>query len=1011
MKKVFVTFLSLILTVSGIWTPLHADEPIVESPTQRNPVSPHKAPAQLPTIQNSFSPPDSHIFPRGGPHNIESFVDELLTPTSTKYHAHLKALPPHQTLTVIGLDLNKLKPTNDILGHNAGDLAIRNAMEKIVRTSLKHDYIPMRVGGDEFAMIKVGTTTPQEVQAVALEIQQAVRGRIFANGHMIPTSVSIGAAYHPESSNTPLKNITLGERMNKEADIGMYENKHFGGKPRVRKVEVNARGELEMSQPPPLTRQRIRNFGNSALRSLGHNGAFIAGAITAEGLKSFFTGETKNLSRLADTFTSPLFIADYTVSASAYDLAERFLPKTPVELTLKAPKTTFFKQATRRALVLSAALLAGEAVRQIMSLTKNGENLFKKYVKARASGTEEELAQAESELFEAVQKAGILDNLAKNGFLVVTSAGAAGLFGTLLRAAYATAEATVLGLEITSDAALLAPEPTGTSKVAGACIKVVEVVVAYLVYELGDKLLSVYERYTEKSNVIEAKAEFEKALFALEKAEKNKKANPQEYEKKLLKFKQALKKFENAHIHFMAYLTTYSAPEFASFVAEGEEMEQEVQRNLQALEQEKRRVLKNIVRQNLNNPNTNFTLSHTIIEKLDNIESEWTQEEQNYLSILLQEEMIRFEENRNNSTQPHDPLEFLRKPISSRSGEDIALFGFQTRELSSFEKLGNIDRAMTLTQEMAEAKITKLSQAYSNIFQEKQKELTTSPFEAHKEKNLERKLAFQRESHARSHEPTLVINHDNPLAQIMSQKSPFEDLNSLLFGGSLMGDPLRRGKAYSGRDIFEDGGEGVIVRRERRPVLPGVYSQDSRIEIVNGKTGHSQSIRVALMNRDDDIYRRRDKTQLITPAGNIVAARIRNGEVEIPQPLFASKSFRSMCEHGVVGCEFEERMPSLSELETDAQQRAQGYNAHHLNYSPIDAIPSALSYLRFTKTTSQAAQSEIEAVVGKLNTLDVGIRNIFEKSSEDPFGVAMAVSNFAQSSQENLDQTEALEEE
>ena len=54
--------------------------------------------------------------------------------------------------TIISLDINNLKQTNDALGHSAGDLLIRRAAQ-MLKESFDTRGIIGRMGGDEFIVI------------------------------------------------------------------------------------------------------------------------------------------------------------------------------------------------------------------------------------------------------------------------------------------------------------------------------------------------------------------------------------------------------------------------------------------------------------------------------------------------------------------------------------------------------------------------------------------------------------------------------------------------------------------------------------------------------------------------------------------------------------------------------------------------------------------------------------------------------------------------------------------
>lgn len=64
---------------------------------------------------------------------------------------HAQKIP----VSVIVIDLNYLKRTNDTLGHQAGDKLIRRVAE-VLTAAFNSNHIAARIGGDEFAVILPG---------------------------------------------------------------------------------------------------------------------------------------------------------------------------------------------------------------------------------------------------------------------------------------------------------------------------------------------------------------------------------------------------------------------------------------------------------------------------------------------------------------------------------------------------------------------------------------------------------------------------------------------------------------------------------------------------------------------------------------------------------------------------------------------------------------------------------------------------------------------------------------
>ena len=112
-----------------------------------------------------------------------------------------------RSVGVIFADINGLKVINDIEGHNAGDVSIKNAANTIREVvDEKNIY---RAGGDEFTIILTGVTV-EEIDAKIEEIRKA-------SEQYDDVSLSLGGCVVDDSRN-------VREALRK-ADERMYEDK------------------------------------------------------------------------------------------------------------------------------------------------------------------------------------------------------------------------------------------------------------------------------------------------------------------------------------------------------------------------------------------------------------------------------------------------------------------------------------------------------------------------------------------------------------------------------------------------------------------------------------------------------------------------------------------------------------------------------------------------------------------------------------------------------------------
>lgn len=120
------------------------------------------------------------------------------------------------------LDLDKFKPVNDTLGHDAGDQLLKMVAERI-REQVRESDTVARVGGDEFTVILHDVSSPQNAAAVAQKIITALAAP-FRLGSELPgieIGSSVGIAVYPSDAQDH-------DSLVKKADVAMYSAKTKG---------------------------------------------------------------------------------------------------------------------------------------------------------------------------------------------------------------------------------------------------------------------------------------------------------------------------------------------------------------------------------------------------------------------------------------------------------------------------------------------------------------------------------------------------------------------------------------------------------------------------------------------------------------------------------------------------------------------------------------------------------------------------------------------------------------
>jgi len=126
-----------------------------------------------------------------------------------------------QMVAVMFLDLDDFKNVNDRLGHNIGDLLLREVAKRLKMSCRQSDTVS-RLGGDEFTLI-LPEIQNEEHNAIRIanRINTSFSKPFILNGHEILVSSSIGISFYPVDGEDV-------ETLLKTADKAMYRGKEKG---------------------------------------------------------------------------------------------------------------------------------------------------------------------------------------------------------------------------------------------------------------------------------------------------------------------------------------------------------------------------------------------------------------------------------------------------------------------------------------------------------------------------------------------------------------------------------------------------------------------------------------------------------------------------------------------------------------------------------------------------------------------------------------------------------------
>lgn len=133
-----------------------------------------------------------------------------------------KAKATKTPLTLFMLDIDDFKVYNDSLGHQAGDVILKEIASLLKNQSRTMDYV-CRYGGEEFTII-MPQTEKKEAFLIAERLRLDIEKRHFAHEEILPQkklTVSIGLSSYPENADSTSSLIS-------SSDKALYQAKNKG---------------------------------------------------------------------------------------------------------------------------------------------------------------------------------------------------------------------------------------------------------------------------------------------------------------------------------------------------------------------------------------------------------------------------------------------------------------------------------------------------------------------------------------------------------------------------------------------------------------------------------------------------------------------------------------------------------------------------------------------------------------------------------------------------------------
>lgn len=131
---------------------------------------------------------------------------------------HIKDIKYNEKFIIVYIDIDNFKKINDIMGHELGDLFLRNIANEFRKRAPKNAHI-CRMGGDEFIMLIPDISDFNEIDITMKAFLEKFKKNWSIQDRNFYVTLSVGISMYPEHG----KNY---DSLLKNADIAMYEVKN-----------------------------------------------------------------------------------------------------------------------------------------------------------------------------------------------------------------------------------------------------------------------------------------------------------------------------------------------------------------------------------------------------------------------------------------------------------------------------------------------------------------------------------------------------------------------------------------------------------------------------------------------------------------------------------------------------------------------------------------------------------------------------------------------------------------
>jgi diguanylate cyclase (GGDEF)-like protein/PAS domain S-box-containing protein len=123
-------------------------------------------------------------------------------------------------VAVLFLDLDNFKQINDTLGHDVGDLLLREVAARLLKKIRSIDTVA-RFGGDEFIFLLPEIKNVSDAKRIVRRVHESFSDDFILRGNTVHVTASIGISFYPVDGSD-------GESLLKQADVALYRCKEGG---------------------------------------------------------------------------------------------------------------------------------------------------------------------------------------------------------------------------------------------------------------------------------------------------------------------------------------------------------------------------------------------------------------------------------------------------------------------------------------------------------------------------------------------------------------------------------------------------------------------------------------------------------------------------------------------------------------------------------------------------------------------------------------------------------------